>query len=85
VASHKKVAFITGANEEIGFETARGLGELGITIVIGRRDESKGRAAGSSPATAVVSSFDRYAFSCLRNLAACNTLGSVSRLRLVGS
>jgi NAD(P)-dependent dehydrogenase (short-subunit alcohol dehydrogenase family) len=40
-----KVAFITGANKGIGFETARGLGELGIAVVLGSRDEAKGRAA----------------------------------------
>ncbi len=45
MASKNKVAFITGANKGIGFETARGLGELGITVVIGSRDEVKGRAA----------------------------------------
>jgi NAD(P)-dependent dehydrogenase (short-subunit alcohol dehydrogenase family) len=45
VASKDKVAFITGANKGIGLETARGLGELGIAVVIGSRDESKGRAA----------------------------------------
>ncbi|HEY8119462.1 MAG TPA: SDR family oxidoreductase [Methylophilaceae bacterium] len=42
-----KVAFITGANRGIGFETAKGLGELGITIVIGARDLQKGRDAAS--------------------------------------
>ena len=45
MASQNKVAFITGANKGIGFETARGLGELGIAVVIGSRDEAKGRAA----------------------------------------
>jgi len=45
VASQNKVAFITGANKGIGFETARGLGELGIAVVIGSRNEAKGRAA----------------------------------------
>ena len=41
----KKVAFITGANRGLGLETARGLAELGIAVVIGSRDEAKGRAA----------------------------------------
>ncbi len=45
MASADKVAFITGANKGIGLETARGLGELGIAVLIGSRDESKGRAA----------------------------------------
>jgi NAD(P)-dependent dehydrogenase (short-subunit alcohol dehydrogenase family) len=45
MASPQKVAFITGANKGIGFETARGLGQLGIAVVIGSRDEAKGKAA----------------------------------------
>jgi len=40
-----KVAFITGANRGIGYETAKGLGELGMTVVIGVRDLAKGQAA----------------------------------------
>ena len=40
-----KVAFITGANRGIGFETAKGLGELGIKVIIGVRDLAKGREA----------------------------------------
>ena len=40
-----KVAFITGANKGIGLETARGLGKLGVAVVIGSRDESRGQAA----------------------------------------
>jgi NAD(P)-dependent dehydrogenase (short-subunit alcohol dehydrogenase family) len=45
MASQEKVALITGANKGIGLETARGLGEQGIAIVMACRDESKGRAA----------------------------------------
>jgi NAD(P)-dependent dehydrogenase (short-subunit alcohol dehydrogenase family) len=45
MASPQKVAFITGANKGIGLETARGLGKLGIAVVLGSRDEAKGRAA----------------------------------------
>lgn len=41
----EKVAFITGANRGIGFETAKGLGEQGITVVIGARNLAKGQAA----------------------------------------
>lgn len=41
----KKVAFITGGNKGIGLETARQLGKLGITIVIGSRDLAKGKEA----------------------------------------
>jgi NAD(P)-dependent dehydrogenase (short-subunit alcohol dehydrogenase family) len=40
-----KVAFITGANKGIGFETARGLGALGIAVVLGSRDEARGNEA----------------------------------------
>ena len=40
-----KVAFITGANRGIGFETAKGLGELGITVILGTRDLAKGQAS----------------------------------------
>ena len=40
-----KVALVTGANKGIGLETARGLSELGIAIVIASRDEAKGRTA----------------------------------------
>jgi NAD(P)-dependent dehydrogenase (short-subunit alcohol dehydrogenase family) len=45
MASKERVAFITGANKGIGFETARGLGELGIAVVLGSRDHAKGGAA----------------------------------------
>jgi len=41
----EKVAFITGANRGIGFETAKRLGELGITVILGARDLAKGQAA----------------------------------------
>jgi NAD(P)-dependent dehydrogenase (short-subunit alcohol dehydrogenase family) len=40
-----KVAFISGANRGIGFETAKKLGELGITVIIGARDVTKGKVA----------------------------------------
>ncbi|RYG43916.1 SDR family oxidoreductase [bacterium] len=40
-----RVAFITGANRGLGFETARELGEAGITVVLGSRDREKGEAA----------------------------------------
>jgi NAD(P)-dependent dehydrogenase (short-subunit alcohol dehydrogenase family) len=42
---HNKVAFISGANRGIGFETAKKLGELGITVVLGVRDTAKGQIA----------------------------------------
>ncbi|APW64208.1 SDR family oxidoreductase [Paludisphaera borealis] len=45
MASQDKVAFITGANKGIGLETARGLGRLGVAVVIGSRNEANGREA----------------------------------------
>ena len=45
MSENKQVALITGANKGIGFETARQLGKLGITIVLGSRDAAKGDAA----------------------------------------
>jgi NAD(P)-dependent dehydrogenase (short-subunit alcohol dehydrogenase family) len=38
---NKKVALITGANKGLGFEIARQLGQQGITVVLGARDNSK--------------------------------------------
>jgi NAD(P)-dependent dehydrogenase (short-subunit alcohol dehydrogenase family) len=40
-----KVAFITGANRGLGFETARILGKDGITVILGARELDKGTAA----------------------------------------
>ncbi len=40
-----KIALITGANKGIGLETARQLGAQGMTVLIGARDEGRGRAA----------------------------------------
>jgi NAD(P)-dependent dehydrogenase (short-subunit alcohol dehydrogenase family) len=45
VATAKKVALISGANKGIGLETARQLGQKGITVVLGARDLAKGEAA----------------------------------------
>ncbi|HVQ44817.1 MAG TPA: SDR family oxidoreductase [Candidatus Saccharimonadia bacterium] len=42
---NRKVALITGANKSIGFEVARQLGEQGIHVLIGARDEGRGKAA----------------------------------------
>jgi len=41
----KKVALISGANKGIGFETARQLGQKGITVILGSRDLAKGETA----------------------------------------
>jgi NAD(P)-dependent dehydrogenase (short-subunit alcohol dehydrogenase family) len=45
VKNSEKVAFITGANRGLGLETARGLGKLGITVLLGAREKSKGEKA----------------------------------------
>jgi NAD(P)-dependent dehydrogenase (short-subunit alcohol dehydrogenase family) len=44
----EKVALITGANKGLGLETARQLGELGAVVLIGARDEARGRRAADS-------------------------------------
>jgi NAD(P)-dependent dehydrogenase (short-subunit alcohol dehydrogenase family) len=43
--SSKKIALITGANKGIGLETARQLGQQGITVLVGARDEAKSNRA----------------------------------------
>jgi NAD(P)-dependent dehydrogenase (short-subunit alcohol dehydrogenase family) len=40
-----KVALITGANKGIGLETARQLGKLGVTVLVGSRDLGRGEEA----------------------------------------
>ena len=40
-----KVAFISGANRGIGFETAKKLAEQGIKVILGSRDLNKGKDA----------------------------------------
>ncbi|WP_213805844.1 SDR family NAD(P)-dependent oxidoreductase [Granulicella sp. dw_53] len=44
----RKVAFITGANRGLGYETARELGEAGIEVVLGTRDSESGEKAAAS-------------------------------------
>lgn len=39
---------MTGANKGIGLEVARQLGDLGITVLIGSRDEGKGKEAAAT-------------------------------------
>ena len=41
----KPVALVTGANKGIGFAIARQLGELGMRVYLGARDDDRGRAA----------------------------------------
>lgn len=43
-----KTVLITGGNKGIGFESARQLGKLGFTILIGSRDQFKGQEAAAS-------------------------------------
>jgi NAD(P)-dependent dehydrogenase (short-subunit alcohol dehydrogenase family) len=45
MATQERIAFITGANRGIGLETARGLGQLGVTVLIGSRDLANGEEA----------------------------------------
>jgi NAD(P)-dependent dehydrogenase (short-subunit alcohol dehydrogenase family) len=40
-----KIAFVTGANRGLGFETARELAEKGVSVIMGSRDKEKGTAA----------------------------------------
>ncbi len=41
----KKIALITGANKGLGFETARQLAKQNIKVLLGARDETRGREA----------------------------------------
>jgi NAD(P)-dependent dehydrogenase (short-subunit alcohol dehydrogenase family) len=41
----EKIALITGANKGIGLETARQLGTMGTTVLVGARDAAKGEQA----------------------------------------
>jgi len=43
--TQKTIALVTGANKGIGFETSRQLAQLGITVLMGSRDEHKGATA----------------------------------------
>lgn len=43
--AEKKIALVTGANKGIGLETARQLAQQGITVLLGARDEKRGREA----------------------------------------
>ncbi|MFI8233763.1 SDR family oxidoreductase [Streptomyces sp. NPDC085900] len=41
----EKIALVTGANKGIGFAVARRLGEQGIVVFLGARDETRGKQA----------------------------------------
>jgi hypothetical protein len=43
--TNNTVALITGANRGLGLQTARELGKLGITLLLGVRDASKSQEA----------------------------------------
>jgi len=45
MATTKTVALVTGANKGLGLEIARQLGKKGLIVVLGSRDEAKGKAA----------------------------------------
>lgn len=45
MSQQKTIAFITGANRGIGFETAKSLAQQGIHVVIGARDSKLGETA----------------------------------------
>src|SRR5262249_20094198 len=66
VATPDKVAFITGANKGIGLETARGLGELGIAVILGSRDEGNGRKAAESLMARGIKNVEPFQFDATR-------------------
>jgi NAD(P)-dependent dehydrogenase (short-subunit alcohol dehydrogenase family) len=54
----KTVALVTGANRGLGLEIARQLGQRGLVVVLGARDEAKGAAA---TATLLAEGIDAHA------------------------
>ena len=43
--SARTIALVTGANKGIGYEIARGLGAMGMVVLVGSRDEDRGKQA----------------------------------------
>lgn len=60
--TESKIAFIIGANRGIGRETARGLGKLGITVLLGSRDISKGEQAAAELRREGIANVEAVAF-----------------------
>ena len=50
--AEQRIALITGANKGIGYETARQLGEAGVTVLVGARSSSRGEEAAAALAEA---------------------------------
>jgi NAD(P)-dependent dehydrogenase (short-subunit alcohol dehydrogenase family) len=42
--SKQKIALVTGGNRVLGYETCRQLAQLGLTVLLGARDLSKGKS-----------------------------------------
>ena len=62
--TERKIAFITGANRGLGLETARGLGKLGITVLLGSRDQSRGEKAAAELRADGVACVEPVVFAC---------------------
>lgn len=52
----QRVALVTGANKGIGLEIARQLGQVGLHVIVGARNEDRGRAAVAALASEGLSS-----------------------------
>jgi hypothetical protein len=61
-----RVAFITRPNWGIGLETARGLGKLGLAVVLGSRPEPRGWAAAEKRRSKGIKSIEAFRFDMTR-------------------
>ena len=43
--SKRRIALVTGGNRGLGYKTCRQLAQLGLTVLLGARDVSKGKSA----------------------------------------